>query len=225
MANKHSLTGKVIDGWSLVGLTILQSGQPYSVIDFSGAVGSIYYSTFNGITNPIVPLAAGCTAKSALTKASGAFDTPALNAACFTLPILPAGGLNGAIPSSDPYETGFTTGQRNIFRQSFQKRADASLVKVLPITERYLLKYTLDVFNLTNTSSFDIPFNEVAQNSYYNNFPGSVPPGTNPLPTGCGTSQAAPGGGGLYSCPSGLGSVLHTVGSPRQVQMSLHFDF
>jgi hypothetical protein len=28
-----------------VGLTVLQSGQPYSVIDFSGAVGSIYYST------------------------------------------------------------------------------------------------------------------------------------------------------------------------------------
>jgi Carboxypeptidase regulatory-like domain/TonB dependent receptor len=224
-ASKQSLTGKVIDGWSLVGLTILQSGQPYSVIDFSGAIGSIYYSTFNGITNPIVPLAAGCTAKSAVTKASGAFDTPALNAACFTLPVLPAGGLNGAIPSSDPYETGFTTGQRNIFRQSFQKRADASLVKNLPLTDRYVLKYTLDVYNLTNTSSFDIPFNEVAQNSYYNNFPGAVAPGTNPLPTGCGTADAAPGGGGLYSCPSGLGTVLHTVGSPRQIQMSLHFDF
>ena len=40
---KHSLEGKLIDGWSLVGLTVLQSGQPYSVIDFSGAVGSIYY--------------------------------------------------------------------------------------------------------------------------------------------------------------------------------------
>ena len=51
------------NGWSLVGLTVLQSGQPYSVIDFSGAVGSIYYSTADGITNPIVPLATGCTAE------------------------------------------------------------------------------------------------------------------------------------------------------------------
>ncbi len=48
--------GKFVDGWSLVGLTVLQSGQPYSIIDFSGAVGSIYYSTSDGITNPIVPL-------------------------------------------------------------------------------------------------------------------------------------------------------------------------
>ena len=60
--------------WS--GLTVLQSGQPYSVIDFSGAIGSIYYSTADGITNPIVPLANGCTAKNATTGASGAW-TPA----------------------------------------------------------------------------------------------------------------------------------------------------
>ena len=56
-----------------MGLTVLQSGQPYSVIDFSGAVGSIYYSTVDGITNPIVPLAPGCTAKNAKTGHSGAF--------------------------------------------------------------------------------------------------------------------------------------------------------
>ncbi len=50
-----------------MGLTVLQSGQPYSVIDFSGAIGSIYYSTADGITNPIVPLASGCNAKNAKT--------------------------------------------------------------------------------------------------------------------------------------------------------------
>ncbi len=73
MRGSTTLAGKVIDGWSLVGLTVLQSGQPYSIIDFSGAVGSIYYSTADGITNPIVPLATGCTAKSAMTGASGAW--------------------------------------------------------------------------------------------------------------------------------------------------------
>ena len=56
-------------------LTVLQSGQPYSVIDFSGAIGSIYYSTSDGITNPIVPLAQGCTAKTALTGALRRVDT------------------------------------------------------------------------------------------------------------------------------------------------------
>jgi hypothetical protein len=220
-----TLAGKFVDGWSLVGLTVLQSGQPYSIIDFSGAVGSIYYSTADGITNPIVPLAKGCTAKTALSKASGAWTpgggTPALNASCFTLPLLPEGGLNGAIPPDDPYETGFTNGQRNIFRQAFQKRADASLVKVTSFGhERYSLKYTFDVYNLTNTTSFDIPGNEVSQNAGYNAFPQSGQP---VLPSNCPTNSTTCNS--LYSFPSGLGIVTHTIGAPRQIQMSLHLDF
>ncbi|HEY1743295.1 MAG TPA: TonB-dependent receptor [Granulicella sp.] len=223
---KETALGKVTDGWSLVGLTVLQSGQPYSVIDFSGAIGSIYYSTADGITNPIVPLAPGCTAKNAKTGLSGAFnganpDDVALKANCFTLPILPAGGLNGAIPTSDPFETGFTSGQRNIFRQAFQKRADASLVKVTNLTDRYALKYTFDVFNLTNTSSFDVPGNEVSQNINYTSFPTA---GTTPLPTGC-NAQGQQSNTSFYNCPAGLGIVSHTIGSPRQIQMSLQLTF
>jgi hypothetical protein len=133
--------------------TVLQSGQPYSVIDYSGGVGSVYYSVYDGITNPIVPLAPGCTAKSAKTGTSGAFGTPALKASCFTVPTLAAGSAGGGIPSNDPYETGFTNGQRNIFRQAAQKRADISLIKATKFKERYDLKYTFDVFNLTNTTS------------------------------------------------------------------------
>jgi hypothetical protein len=68
-----TLAGKALDSWALHGVATLQSGQPYSVIDYSGAVGSIFYSTFNGITNPIVPLAPGCNRKNALTGVNGAF--------------------------------------------------------------------------------------------------------------------------------------------------------
>ena len=146
---------------------------------------------------------------------------PALNAACFTLPLLPAGGLGGAIPASDNFETGFTTGQRNIFRQAFQKRADASLVKVTPLGERYSLKYTLDVYNLTNTTSFDVPGNEVAQNQFYNPYPVA---GTTPLPTDC-KADGSQSNTSFYNCPSGLGIVTHTIGSPRQIQMSASFTF
>jgi hypothetical protein len=198
-------------------MTVLQSGQPYSVVDYTGSVGSIYYSTANGITNPIVPLASGCTAKTALTGASGAWTTgsgkPALKASCFAIPLLPAGGLNGAIPNTDPYETGFATGERNIFRQAFQKRADASLVKDTKISDRYDLKYTFDVYNLTNTSSFDIPGANVYINAGYNAFPYVG------QPVNDGSDQS------LYSAPSGLGIVTHTIGAPRQIQMSLHLDF
>ncbi len=231
--HEHNVESYFTNGWSLVGLTVLQSGQPYSVIDFSGAVGSIYYGVSDGITNPIVPLAPGCTAKSAKTGLSGAFGDNALKSSCFTIPLLPAGGLNKAVPDSDPYETSFTSGQRNIFRQAFQKRADASLVKETKFTDRYSLKYTFDVYNLTNTSSFDVPGNEVSQNANYNGFPGvsgSYPDGVAPsgqtCSTAAGVQSANPSTGNyFYNCPTGLGVVTHTIGSPRQIQMSLQLQF
>ncbi len=202
-----TLKGKVADGWALEGSTVLQSGQPYSIIDYTGAVGSIYYSVFDGITNPVVPLAPGCTAKNAVTGGSGAFgngDT-ALKPSCFTLPLLQPGDLNGAIPAGDTFETNFTTGQRNIFRQSWQRAAQISFLKVTQLSERYSVKYTFDVFNLTNTTSFDVPIDDVSQNEFYNNYP----------------IQGVP----LYNPPSGLGIVNKTIGSPRQIQMTLRFVF
>jgi hypothetical protein len=208
LIREHSLASYFANGWSLVGLTVLQSGQPYSVIDFSGAVGSIYYSTANGITNPIVPLVNGCTAQSAKTGKSGAFGDEALRSDCFGIPLVAPGAYNGGIPSNDPYETNFTTGQRNIFRQAFQRRADASIVKMTKFNERYSLKYTFDIYNLTNTSSFDVPGNEVSQNEFYDEAPQE---GTPPSE--------------FYNAPYGLGVVGHTIGSARQVQMSLQLTF
>jgi hypothetical protein len=67
----------------------------------------------------------------------------ALKVDCFGLPLLSPGDLNGAIPG-------------NIFRQSWQRRADIS-IKMTQLTERYALKSAMDIFNVTNTASFDIP--------------------------------------------------------------------
>jgi hypothetical protein len=212
--------GKIVDGWAISGLTVIQSGQPYSIVDYSGAVGSIFYGVNDGITNPVVPLS-GCTPKQALTGKSGATpNLPALNAACFGLPLLNPGDLNGAIPSNDPYETNFIAkGERNIFRQAWQRRADISVAKVTQLTEKFSLKYTFDVFNLTNTASFDIPIDDVSQNINFQGFPYSGQPSTIPP---CDTSYTA-----LYVCPtlSGLGITNKTIGSPRQIQMSLRLTF
>ncbi|WP_263382102.1 carboxypeptidase regulatory-like domain-containing protein [Granulicella arctica] len=211
-----TFAGKVLNNWSVNGIGIIQSGQPYSVIDYSGAVGSIYYSTFDGITNPIVPLAPGCSAKSALTGDNGAFYDPnsgtkykgaALKADCFTIPLIQQGTMG--VPQGDVFETGFTQGQRNIFRQSYQKRTDASLVKTVNLRDHYTLRYTFDMYNVTNTSSFDIPTDNVSQNQGYNNAPEL---NTDPY--------------SLYTkTPGGLGVTKHTIGSPRQIQMSLHLAF
>ncbi len=89
------------------------------------------------------------------------------------------------------------------------------------LTERYNLKYTFDVYNLTNTASLDIPGNEVFQNQYYDQFP-SV--GETVSPTGC-NSSGNQTNTSFYNCPSGLGFVSHTIGSPRQIQMSLQLTF
>src|SRR5208282_4121640 len=217
-----TIKGRIADGWALTGLTVIQSGQPYSVVDYSGAVGSIFYSVNNGIGNPVVPLA-GCAPSQALTGASGATPgSPALKASCFGIPLLAPGALNGAIPTNDPYETNFIAhGERNIFRQSWQRRADISLVKLTQITERSALRYSFDVFNLTNTASFDIPIDDVSQNINFNGFPSVGTPATlNP----CNTQFS----GSLYVCPttgSGLGVVNKTIGSARQIQMSLSLTF
>jgi hypothetical protein len=215
-----SLKGRIVDGWAISGLTVIQSGQPYSVVDYSGAVGSIFYGVNDGITNPVVPLS-GCSPKQALTGASGATPgLPALKASCFGLPLLSPGDLNGAIPSNDPYETNFIDhGERNIFRQTWQRRADISLSKTTQITERSSLRFTFDVFNLTNTASFDIPIDDVSQNINFQGFPYVGQPATIPP---CDTTYTA-----LFVCPtlSGLGITNKTIGSPRQIQMSLHLTF
>jgi hypothetical protein len=225
--SEHSLPGKFTSGWTLNSIITLQSGQPYSVIDFSGAVGGIYFSTFDGITNPVVPLAPGKTPQSAKTGASGAYGKPALDPTAFAVPLITgstvtaadtaAFGIPGPTPSApngDIYETNFTTGQRNIFRQSSQKRGDVELVKVATFRERYTLKYTLDVFNVTNHASFDIPNAEVTQNSGYNPAPAADQPAYDPT-----------NGNSFYTPPSNVGFVQHTIGAPRQVQMSLSLKF
>jgi len=190
-----SLKGRIVDGWAISGLTVIQSGQPYSVVDYSGAVGSIFYGVNDGITNPVVPLS-GCSPKQALTGTSGATPgLPALKASCFGLPLLNPGDLNGAIPSNDPYETNFIDhGERNIFRQTWQRRADISLSKTTQITERSSLRFTFDVFNLTNTASFDIPIDDVSQNINFQGFPYVGQPATLPP---CDTTYTA-----LFVCPT-----------------------
>jgi hypothetical protein len=225
--SQSTLAGKFTGGWSLNSILTLQSGQPYSVIDFSGAVGSIYFSSYDGITNPVVPLAKGVSPKSATTGQSGAFGKPSLNSADFTLPLLTGSKVTAAdtaaygvpgptsdAPNGDPYETGFTTGQRNIFRQSPQRRADLELVKQTKFHERYNFRYTFDVFNLTNHASFDIPNAEVTQNAGYDPTPAADQP------------VLAPNNGySFYSLPTSVGYVQHTIGAPRQIQMSVRMEF
>ena len=83
------------------------------------------------------------------------------------------------------------------------------------------MRYQVRVFNLTNTASFDIPIDDVSQNINFNGFPiGGHPGDVNPC-------DNQPFGGSLYVCTtcSGFGITNKTIGSPRQIQMSLSLTF
>ena len=93
---KNKLLGEVINGWILGGQTVAQSGQPYSVYDFSGSVGSLFFGTSNYIGNPIVPLKPGVTPKQAQLQGTTGVNAnnPVLNASDFE-PQFVAPGTNG----------------------------------------------------------------------------------------------------------------------------------
>lgn len=232
----RSLLSRITNGWGLEGIVVLQSGQPYSVEDYTGTVASLYYSTNDGITNPIVPLAPGVSPRQAETGNNGAYLAgshagPALNSTAFAVPFVnpgqngvpPCGVSTAGNPVCDVFETGWGPGgQRNIFREAFQSRADVSFVKTMPVTERVSLKYSLDIFNLTNTPSFDIPYNSVSGNANYNNAPTYDP--TMSTYANQSTVYAINPNGTLQN-GLGLGVVQETIGSARLISMSLHIVY
>jgi hypothetical protein len=254
----------VTNNWSLLGIVVLESGQPYSIYDYHGSVGGQYFGTNAQIINPIVPLQPGINPASARTGKSGAYTgvsptgapvySPALNANDFEVPLVPSGqngvppcdtttaGGNagpGGGPLCDVYETTFVPGQRNIFRQAPQKRADITLQKVIAFKERYNLNYQFEVFNITNTPSFDVPTNSLDLNPTYSELNGEeeghqVQPAassTVKTPTGTATcSGSSPACAyELYTVPGAasnkLGVVTDSIGSGRIVEMSMHLTF
>ena len=221
---------KAGSGWGLSGVASLESGQPYNVYDFSGSVGSIFFSTNDFLTNPILPLAPGVSPKQALTGHSGAFVNyrnpngppnsadSAFNPSAFAYPSLqpgesgvpPCGATTAGGYLCDTFESTFGTGGRNIFRGAFQKRADLSLYKETRFREQYRLRLAVEVLNITNTGSFDTPGANFSGGNFGN------PPSF--LPLGQGSDP------GTFS-NQGVGAISNPIGSPRQLQLYGIFSF
>ena len=200
----HSL-GYLVNGWTIGGQTVAQSGQPYSIYDFSGSVASLYYGSSDYITNPIVPLVPGVSAKQAQLQGTTGVNAgrPVLNAADFGPQFL-APGQDGVPPCDasgcDTFESVYGNSGRNMFRAPFQVRFDMTLGKEFQFGERYRLRFNFDAFNIFNHADFDAPNNDVV---FFPNYTGppSIPP------------------------EGSLGYIQHTIGSPRFLQLSLHFSF
>ena len=227
MARLTGVADTLVNGWGISGVTVAESGQPYSVIDFSGGVASLFYGGGqDAITNPIVPIGGtGATSTKAVLQGTTGVNPalPVLNAAAFGVPLL-APGQSGVPPCTttggqmfcDYYETGFGATGRNIFRGPFQTRFDFSVSKEFKLSERFKLRYDAQFFNIFNHPSFDTPNNNVLFNPFFGN-----------PPTYPGSGCTADSVGAAYQCPpsGALGMIQHTLGSPRFIQMALHLTF
>jgi hypothetical protein len=227
MKKASRLAEAVVNGWGFQGVTVAETGQPFSVIDFSGTAGGLYFSSDDFITNPILPLAPGVTPKQATTGGTvqsytsgpnAGVRVPYVNPDDFSVPLLspgqsgvpPCGPTVGGTSSNfcDNLETGYGGNGRNIFRAPAQVRFDLSIFKNFKINERVALKFQADAFNLFNHPSFDAP---------NGNF--ELDPCFNPQPCFSTTPLASSGN------PDNYGVIGQTVGSNRFLQLSAHLTF
>jgi hypothetical protein len=171
-AREHSLLSYLTNGWNMTGIGVLQSGEPYSLYEFYGAVGSINFGDYPLLMNPVLPVKDPSDVKEALTgnkgdqRGSGGSYIPTIDPSQIAINYLKPG--EKGIPVStgtdpqDIYETDFAPGnQRNIFRQAGQKRLDLSFRKQFKVSDRLALEYAFNVFNAFNTTSLDIPQDQV----------------------------------------------------------------
>jgi Carboxypeptidase regulatory-like domain len=222
------LVDKVANGWGLQGVTVAQSGQPFSVIDFSGTAASIFFSADDFITNPILPLAPGVSPQQATQGGTdnsfksgplAGVRVPYINPNSFSIPFLqpgqsgvpPCGLTTGGTTVCDTVETGYGSNGRDIFRAPFQTRFDVSVFKNLKVTERVALKFQADAFNIFNHPSFDAPNGNFELNACFNPFP-CFPDTTKIL------SASSPN-------PKNFGVIRQTVGSNRFLQLAMHLTF
>lgn len=213
LKNTSRLTNTVVNGWGIQGVTVAQSGEPFSIIDFSGTAGGLFFSADDFITNPILPLAPGVSPKKATlggTDKGGTYVDPN----SFSVPVLspgqdgipPCGLTTAGTTVCDNFETGYGTTGRNVFRAPFQTRFDFSVFKNFKINERVALKFQADAFNIFNHPSFDAPNSDFELNPCFN-------------PQPC-YSTSVPTGN-----PDNYGVIEQTVGSNRFLQLSMHLTF
>jgi hypothetical protein len=228
-----------LNGWGVQGVTIAESGQPFSVIDFSGTAASIFFSADDFITNPILPLAPGISPKKATQGGTDNFFTsgplagvrvPYVNPNDFTIPFLNPGDPKYGIPPCGPtvitamnvcdtQETSYGPNGRNLFRAPFQTRFDFTIFKNFKLTERVAMKFQADAFNLFNHPSFDAPNGNFGLNGCFNPFP------CFPNPQQILYSDQTANPPILNLNTNNYGVIRQTVGSNRFLQLAVHITF
>jgi hypothetical protein len=159
LGHPAGFVGKIVDGWSISGVTTIQDGTPFTVYDSSG--GSVFFgTTVTGAANfcPGMTISNATTSGPIASRLGGAFSQNGyFNTAGVFCPV-PALGADGA--------TGFgNNGQGNILGPG-QSNWDMSLAKstkVGGLRENATLLFRAEFFNAFNHPQFAFsPANDAA---------------------------------------------------------------
>jgi hypothetical protein len=133
--------------WAVSGITILQSGTPFSVTDASAGTAylapGLTSATLGGSLAAGGSIAAGPTHGDIHQRINGYLNRNNFDVA-------PPAYTGASV-------TAFGNLGRNIYRGPFQQNWDFSLIKNLRLTERQSLRFTADFFNIWNHANFGNP--------------------------------------------------------------------
>jgi hypothetical protein len=146
-AGATGLKRTLLANWGISGVTIFQSGTPFSVTD--SAAGSAYLGPGLASATLGAQLASGGSISAG--KTSGDIHSR-INGYL---------NINNFVPAPAAYPgagvTAFGDLGRNIYRGPFQQNWDFSLIKHFRITEGQDLRFTADFFNIWNHANFASP--------------------------------------------------------------------
>jgi hypothetical protein len=159
----NNLLNRLVSSWTLSGTFFYHTGYPYSVIDTAGTIadagtGAPQISNVSSATVLATflggPTNPGCGNPNVQCLAPGQF-------------VAPAG------------ETGFGNVPRNTFRGPGYFNSDFSLLKNIPITERYNVGLGMTMYNVFNHPNFANPLNDI-NNGGFGSIVSTVAQPTNP---------------------------------------------
>jgi hypothetical protein len=164
VSERNSTAGKFTNGWALSGITTLQSGLPFSIMDSSA--GTLFgpatlYTT--GSLAPGATLSDVGRSGSVSSRIGEFFNTNAFAPALF----VPNGGvIDGRYPVLGGGSIFGNLG-RNILRGPDEQNFDIAMIKTTPLTERVNLTFRWEIFNLLNRPNFANPANDVSTGSTF----------------------------------------------------------
>jgi hypothetical protein len=148
--------GAALGGWSISGVTIVQSGTPFSIFD-SGAgtafLGAGSTPLLGGELAPGGSISSGYSSGDVHNRLNGYVNINNFT----TVPVIPANQAACAGGNMNYCLTGFGDLGRNIYRGPSQQNWDFSVIKHFRLTERQALKFTADFFNIWNHENFANP--------------------------------------------------------------------